>query len=335
MPAFGQTDRKRQTSFRDTSTTISPEGRSPSDNSGRRNGHLLAHGYEEENLYPTLRGGNGATGFFRERDIKWYRSGRSGDTRGVNGPTRNMASSQIMCVNFLLPLAQVRGALAAVVRAIDPDVKDIIGICHQGNVSPVEFEWIGLNGPLEVGAAPTRGANVTSIDAFVLANTDTGRRAYLIEWKYVEEYKIGDDKGEGRSGETRRRRYERSYAQSPEFNGSVPMDELLYEPFYQLLRLRLLADRMVADKEFGVSEAKVVVVVPEENIAYRERITSPSLAKRLPHPDTIDQIFRATLRRPNEAFAMVGSSTLLEAVERECPDTASDWAAYMRERYGL
>ena len=53
------------------------------------------------------------------------------------------------------------------------------------------------------------------------------------------------------------------------------MDELLYDPFYQLMRLRLLADRMVRDRELGVSEAKVVVVVPRGNTVYRRRITSP------------------------------------------------------------
>ena len=335
MPDFGQVARKHQAHFRDTSPTISAEGRSPKDPVGLRNGHLLELGYEPENLYPTLRNENGAIEFFIKRSVKWHRSGRSGDARGVNGPTRNMASSQIMCVNFLLPLAEIDGALTAVVRAIDPDVKDVVDIQHGGNVSPVEFEWIGLGGPLESGASPTRGTNVTSIDAFILAGTHKALRAYLIEWKYVEEYRIGDNKGEGRSGETRRSRYERPYAESLEFSGSVPMDELLYEPFYQLLRLRLLADRMVADKEFDVSEAKVVVVAPEGNIAYRERITSSPLAKRFPHLDTIDQIFRATLKRPDEAFAMIGPSALVDAVERESPYAASDWAAYMRGRYAL
>ena len=41
------------------------------------------------------------------------------------------------------------------------------------------------------------------------------------------------------------------------------MDEFLYEPFYQAMRLRLLADRMVRERQLGVSDAKVVVVVPK------------------------------------------------------------------------
>ena len=35
----------------------------------------------------------------------------------------------------------------------------------------------------------TRGAQNTSVDAFLIAETITGRRrAYLLEWKYVEQY---------------------------------------------------------------------------------------------------------------------------------------------------
>ena len=63
------------------------------------------------------------------------------------------------------------------------------------------------------------------------------------------------------------------------YSGAAPMEEMLYEPFYPIMRLRLLADRMVEHKEFGVSEAKVVVSAPEGNRAYREKITSPPLAR--------------------------------------------------------
>ena len=60
------------------------------------------------------------------------------------------------------------------------------------------------------------------------------------------------------------------------------------DPFYQIMRQRLLADRMVQQRESDVDEAKVVVVVPEDNRAYRtvghsRTVTSPPLARRLPH----------------------------------------------------
>ena len=333
MHGFGKAARKQQANFRDKSKTISDRGRSPSDAKGQRHGHLLATGCEDENLYPSLRGGAGVRRFFKERGIKWHRTDRSGDVAGEDGPTRNMASSQIACINFLLPLAEVPGALTAVVGAIDEDVKGVIDIRHEGRTSPVEFEWIGLSSSLEGKAV--RGANNTSIDAFLIADTNAGRCAYLMEWKYTEEYKYGDDKGAGPPGKTRKSRYTDLYsAESSAFSGEAPMRELLYEPFYQLMRLRLLADRMVANRELDITDAKVVVVVPEGNSEYRERITSPPLAKRSPQHKTVSDVMRATLKDPNATFASVCPSVLLNAVERKCDsDAIRDWMAYQRERY--
>ena len=339
MRGFGKAARKQQADFRGRSSTISDQGRSPSedDDKARRHGHLLAAGCEDENLYPPLRGETGARRFFKEREIKWHRTTRSGDADGGDGPTRNMASSQVACVNFLLPLAGIPGALAAAIGAIDDDVKGIIDIRdEEGRTSPVEFEWIGLGGSLEGGT--TRGANNTSVDAFVIADTGAGRRAYLMEWKYVEEYESGDDKGTGTKGETRKGRYSDPYsAESSAFSGEVPMSELLYEPFYQLMRLRLLADRMVANRELDVTDAKVVVVVPEGNSEYRERITSPPLAERFPQHKTVSDVMRATLKDPDATFTSVCPSVLVAAVERTCgsDDAARDWVAYQRERYGF
>ena len=247
-------------------------------------------------------------------------------------PTRNMASSQIACVNFLLPLVKTPGALTAVLRAIDDDVTGVVHIEHQGTPSPVELEWIGLDHALEGSSVKSRGANSTSVDAFMVAETPGGRRAYLMEWKYVEEYGT-EDKGEGRSGETRRRRYAHLYKESPTFNRKVPFDAWLFEPFYQILRLRLLADRMVRNRELGISEAKVVVVVPEGNRAYRERVTSPSLAVAFPDR-TVSGIVEETLTHPDRENASVSQLNLAGAVRSRCGDTATAWGEYHHDRYG-
>ena len=94
---FGAIERKRQAAFRKGLTT-------PTDPIGLRHDYLLALGCEEENLFPTLRGENGAPRYFADRDIKWWQARVSGDASDGKRPTRNMASSQIACVNFLLPL---------------------------------------------------------------------------------------------------------------------------------------------------------------------------------------------------------------------------------------
>ena len=309
-----------------------------------RNPHLLSLGCEEENLYLGARGSGGAIDFFSQRGIKWWKSSRSGDDVEAEGPTRNMASSQVACVNFLLPLARIPGALLSALSAIDDDVRAIVDIHHEGNTSPVEFEWIGLDRSLEGGR--TRGAQNTSIDAFLVAETEAGRRrAYLLEWKHVEQYlrTTPDFKGKGKSGETRRRRYcDRYRAPFSSFNPDVApeLDEFLYEPFYQIMRQRLLADRMIHRRELDVTEAKVVVVVPEQNRAYRSiahggKTTSPPLLRRFPRLETVDEVMRAALKDPDAQFDMLAPTTLLDAVIRVHRDETVAWAHYWRERYGV
>ena len=322
---FGQRERKRQAAFRKGLTT-------PTDPVGLRHDYLLALGCEEENLFPTLRGENGALRFFAERNIKWWQARVSGDASDGKRPTRNMASSQIACVNFLLPLMDIPGALTAVLKAIDDDVTGVVDIEHEGTSSPVELEWIGLDHALEGSTVKSRGANSTSVDAFMVAETPSGRRAYLMEWKYVEEYRT-EDKGQGRQGKTRRKRYAHLYEESPSFNRKVPFDAWLFEPFYQILRLRLLADRMVRNRELGVSEAKAVVVVPEGNRAYRERVTSPWFACESPSR-TVSDIVRDTLLQPDRAYASVPQSKLAEVLRKQCGEVTNQWSYYLQERYG-
>lgn len=341
---FERSAKRRQHLFRDASPTVSSQGRCPDDDKGLRNPHLLAIGCELDNLYPGIRGEGGAIDFFARRGIKWWKSSRSGDDSKSDGPTRNMASSQVACVNFLLPLAGVPGALLSVLRALDGDVAGVVNISHDGNESDVEFEWIGLGRSLEEGA--TRGAQNTSIDAFLVAVTTKGRRrAYLLEWKYVERYLSTrpEFKGEGPRGETRRLRYdERYHSPFSSFNPATApvLDDFLYEPFYQIMRQRLLADRMVHEGELGIEEAKVVVVVPEENWAYRtvtdgRTTTSPSLARRFSELETVDGVIRASLNDPDAQFDMVAPSFLLDAVARSLPDETAEWARYWMYRYGV
>lgn len=342
MKNFGAQARRRQKEFRDSSHTVTAEARDPNDDKGRRNGHLLALGYEEENLYPPLRGPDGAKAFFAKRNIHWWRSSRSGDDTVINGPTRNMASSQIACVNFLLPFADKPEVLLSVLRRIDDDARDVIEMQYtpRGSTAPlsalVEFEWVGQKISCLEGGTGTRGANTTSADALMVALTDKGsRRAYLFEWKYVEEYKDAEFLGNGKAGETRRRRYAGLYtASDSRFNGQVPLEDLFYDPFYQIMRLGLLGDKMVREEEFGISEAKVVVVCPEDNQDYRQTVTSPGLIKCFPNAKTVETAFQATLRNPG-SFRMTTPERLVDAIRQSNANgMVSEWLAYQHERYG-
>ena len=340
---FERAAKLRQQQFRDASPTISDWGRSPTDDKGLCHPYFLTLGCEVENLFPGIRGEGGAIDFFSERDIKWWKDPGFNDANSV-GPTRNMTSSQVACVNFLLPLAGMSAALLSVLRALDDDVVDVAAITHEGHESPVEFEWIGLGQSLEGGAA--RGDQNTSIDALLIGETTTGRRrAYLLEWKYKERYLSGRPKfkGKGISGNRRRRRYSwRYHTPFSSFNLEVvpEMDDFLYEPFYQLMRQRLLADRMVKERELDIDEAKVVVIVPEENWPYRAvsdggTSTSPLLAQRFPKLETVEAVMRASLKDPDTHFAMMGPSFLLNAVSTSLPDETAEWAGYWRDRYGV
>lgn len=331
---FGTVARRQQAAFRDTLPHLA---KSPNDDKGLRNGHLLALGHEEENLYPTLRGPQGATQFFASRNIQWWNNGRSGDRRRDRrdqGPTRNLASSQVCCVNFLLPLAADPAALVAFLRCFDEDVVGIEPIRHEGNEALVEFEWVGWDRPLE-GGAPSRGANQTSIDAFMVARTTTGTRAYLVEWKYCEEYRSPEYKGAGTSGDTRRSRYQSLYeAPGSAFNGTVPFDEWLYEPFYQIMRMMLLGDRMLvhrATADIAVDDARVVVVCPDANRDYLCVSPRAPFANRFSGVPDVESVVKASLRDPSR-FAVVGQERIVDSL-RAHPGLR-EWAEYHRVRYG-
>lgn len=327
--------RAGQARFLASSTTISSGARRPIDQIGQRHRHLLALGHEEENLYPSLRGSGGAIDFFRARRIKWWQGRTSGDAMELNGPTRNMASSQLACVNFLLPLAQIPGSLEAALRTVDEEIESVVSLSYECLNSTVEFEWTGLDGSLEATANATRGCGVTSGDALVVANTRLRRRGYLMEWKLAESYESAESKGDGAKGEERRRRYAALYsAPDSSFNAVAQLDDWLYEPLYQLMRLRLLADRMVRSREFGVDEVKVVVVCPSENTAYLKNITSEALKLKLPNAKSIADVMCATLQSPG-GFAVVSPAQLLAGVRHAVVGKeVDDWCAYQAERYG-
>ena len=217
--------------------------------------------------------------------------------------------SLIACVNFLLPLIDVPNALTAVLQALDDDVTACADIPGQGTSSPVELEWIGLDHALEGPAVKSRGANSTSVDAFMIAETPVGRRAYLMEWKYVEEYRT-DDKGKGRQGRTRRSRYAPPLRRVPRVQGRCPLrGPGCLNRSTRSCGFACLPTGLVRNRELGVSESKVVVVVPEGNRAYRERVTSPWFATRYPDRGVSD-IVRQTLVEPDRRYAAVSQRTL-------------------------
>ena len=100
------------------------------------------------------------------------------------------------------------------------------------------------------------------------------------------------------------------------------------------MRQRLLADRMVARKELGVSEAKVVLVVPDGNAEYRHTITSPALRAAFPNATTVEEVTRASMNAPELDFAVVSQHAIGKAVRALCGEAVRDWSEYHLDRYG-
>jgi hypothetical protein len=344
--------KRRQACFRNTSDTISELARHPVDAVGRRHKHLLAVDAEEENLFPSLRDGE-ALKFFASRRIKWWRSTRGGDPakdatgrRRQEGPTRNMASSQIACVNVLMPLSASRAAITAMLREIDGDVEEAEIIRYQrrgesAHDSLAEFEWVGEGSSLE-GTTGTRGANTTSADSLLVARMrDGSKKGFLMEWKLSEAYRRATNTLEGTAGETRRARYAVPYSESKAFAQSRSFDDIAYDPMWQLMRMTLLGDLMTARaavhqaRECGIQHASVVVVCPRENEAYHASIPAGLQAiseDRGSEESSLEAVCRRWWGKGRLTFC--SPRRLVEAVRRAAPtDMPAGWSDYMRERY--
>lgn len=121
---FEQATKRRQHRCREISPTIGEPARLPTDDLKHRHHHLLALAAKKKISSPASGGPSGAVDFFGQRNILWWEG--SSDKGEGRRPTRNMASSQVACVNFLLPLAGISGALLSVLQALDPDVQEAV-----------------------------------------------------------------------------------------------------------------------------------------------------------------------------------------------------------------
>jgi Restriction Endonuclease associating with ARP/Domain of unknown function (DUF3470) len=119
----------------------------------------------------------------------------------------------------------------AVLRAIDPEVVEA-EIVDDGYV---EFEFIGARQYLTERAS-SRGANCTSVDAFMIGRTaHDARRAFLMEWKYTEAYRRED-----KYIPERARVYDDLVTAEDSPFKQVEPRALYFEPFYQMMRQTLL-----------------------------------------------------------------------------------------------
>jgi hypothetical protein len=320
LTPFAEQEYDRQIAFRRRGAATTTAETTEETSRGHR--MLLERGTEEDNLFPSLRGPRGAVEFFRERRIAWWSL-----TKTKDRPSGHLASSQVSCVNFSMPPAvEHPTALVALLQEIDQDVIDVVPIEHEGRRSLVEFEWVGVSGPLEPGDF-VRGELCTSIDALILGRTAHGGiRAYFLEWKYTE--RCGERLGPGKNS-TRLARYERLYRSSDLFR--LPMESLLYEPAYQIVRSLLLGFRTVKHRELGVTEARTVVICPDANESYR--LLPPEHALAAGKVVSVRDLVCERALLAVSQFRLVSQGQLFDRILASGASTPEGWVDYHRGRY--
>ncbi len=269
------------------------------------------------NLAPSIREAADRL-FSAEPLIQWHRHANHG------------LSSQVCCLNFLMPFARrpellrrwvehVTGAQVSEMLPIEPD--------RAGQPWFVTFEWIGDTDHLKEGrhgVARTRGANATAADAALLYRDVEGlTNLLLIEWKYTEQYGQRPKPG----NETRRRRYQDifRYPKGPiRVDADVTLDDFFYEPFYQMLRQQMLAWHTEANHP-QIDRARVLHLSPSGNRPLH-RVTSPGLRAR---GDDAFLVFRSLLANPEDFIFM----SIEDAFAPLAAWPEADWYPWLRGRY--
>ena len=299
---------------------------------GHRYEFCLADGHSAENLHQSLR--NGAIEYFSSRNIQWH-DGK--DSRIL--PSNHMCCSQSCCVNFLFPMMSNNKLFTAIFKAVYPLLETPLPM-FDGDMSPrgghpyLSFEWIGLSDYLaETRRKPgrrTRGANYTSADfAFRFQRTDGQIQIVLGEWKYTEYYGH-EDKG---TNQTRLDNYADAFRRSPGvfiYRDQELYRGLFFEPFYQLMRLQLLAQEMEANHEMDADLVTVLHVHPAANKEFTERVTSEYLSVRFPGQGVMS-IWKQLVDQTRFATMSVEHLLHLIGKARSLADLA--WVDYLQTRY--
>jgi hypothetical protein len=290
----------------------------------------LADGYAAENLHISLR--DEAITYFRERHIPWH----AGVGDGL--PSNHLCCSQSACVNTLWHFRHDGAFLASVFNLFLPELAETLPFDAdkdpEKTTDPfLAFEWVDLNNCLgEKGRRP-RGANATSADfAFRFRRTDGKVQLVLGEWKYTESYTGQKDANATRHA-TRlaiyRSAYERWAASQPE----LPAYESLFvEPFYQLMRLTLLAREIERCGHDGPMQADVVSVVhisPRANWDFAHSFSSPLMKG---YGDTVSKAWQAVA--PVGRFTPIASEDLLDQIGHVAPPHLAGWRDWLLLRYG-
>lgn len=312
---------------------------------GKSRDFCLADDCASENLYEGIR--ESAVAYFADRGIRWHDGLEKGRL-----PSNHLCCSQSCCVNFLYEFSSDPGLLKAVFARFYPDLMeeplrfDDDPPLEDGSRPFMAFEWIGtrdyLGEHLRKRGARTRGANYTSADfAFRFRRQDGKTQLVLGEWKYTEEYGSKDlgtssDDKDGKP-EVRRQNYCPAFHRPKGVFARYDEDlygALFFEPFYQLMRLQLLAQEMEAGDKGREMDSDVVTILhicPEVNGDFRNKVTSRYLEKEYPGKGPL-QIWQQIV--PADRFLSISVEDLLDTIVETAGPVKRGWAEYLRARYG-
>lgn len=323
MGKFLESEKIKQTAFKNEIPYYSNEARKDGEYKGKLRPFCLPVACADQNLFPEIR--EQAILFFAMHGIKWH--------DGSNGkPSNHLCDSQVCCVNFLYPFFDKPVQLAQILKPVFPDLETMLPV-EDGQF--VSFEWIGqknyLGERISRNGQRTRGANCTSADAIVMFERgDKKKQVVLIEWKYTESYG-GTNLKISRNGTDRTAIYR------PWFNNSgCPIDKrklpdfeaLFFEPFYQFMRQQFLANEMEKAHELGADLVSVLHIAPARNTDFRT-VTSPRLKG---FGESATEVWKNLVKEQGK-FISVSTESLFSAFPPDSSSVLGSWLEYIQTRY--
>lgn len=197
----------------------------------------------------------------------------------------NPLSSAASCLNVMGFLNQNKKQIIPFFKEFGIEIDEIIdfpsGVNYEGEIyddkGPIIFEWIGPKKSPINEKGGSRGQNKTSVDAYFICKIKGKITQILIEWKFTEKYNSGKmlHNFGGLKGVERIRRYSSVLAKQRERNfpfnfkeeDTIGIQDFSYEPFYQLLRMTLLAKETTPTRigTIDIEDYTVLHLVHSEN----------------------------------------------------------------------
>jgi len=342
---FRDREKERYKVAKSDSKLFSAAAQQPGTYNSRSRDFCLADDCASENLYEGIR--ESAVTYFADRGIRWH---DGLEKRRL--PSNHLCCSQSCCVNFLYEFSSDPGLIKDVFARFYPDlIEEPIRIdddlpLEDGSRPFMAFEWIGttdyLGEHLRKRGSRTRGAHYTSADfAFRFRRQDGRIQLVLGEWKYTEEYYSNDlgtpSSEKDRKPEVRKQNYCQAFHRKNGVftgQGEVLYNALFFEPFYQLMRLQLLAQEMeIGEKgrEMNADIVSVLHICPDANAEFRNKVTSLYLEKEYSGKGPL-QIWQQLVSA--DRFMSISVEELLDAIVERASREKADWVEYLKARYG-